>query len=83
MCSGNSTHVLAISGQHVAVLAAMIFVVLRLFAVPMLFRNPATLGLMWLYIFIAGAPPSALRAGVVATFILAAPLFGRQLSPVW
>ncbi len=76
------THVLAISGQHVAVLAAMIFVVLRLFAVPMLFRNPATLGLMWLYIFIAGAPPSALRAGVVATFVLAAPLFGRQLSPV-
>ncbi|MDQ4063428.1 MAG: ComEC family competence protein, partial [Actinomycetota bacterium] len=76
------THVLAISGQHVAVLAAMIFVVLRLFAVPMLFRNPATLGLMWLYIFIAGAPPSALRAGVVATFVLAAPLFGRQLSPL-
>ncbi len=75
------THVLAISGQHVAVFAAMIFVVLRLFAVPMLFRNPATLGLMWLYIFIAGAPPSALRAGVVATFVLAAPLFGRQLSP--
>ncbi len=73
---------LAISGQHVAVLAAMIFVVLRLFAVPILFRNPATLGLMWLYIFIAGAPPSALRAGVVATFILAAPLFGRQLSPL-
>ena len=76
------THVLAISGQHVAVLAAMIYVVLRLFAVPMLFRNPATLGLMWLYIFVAGAPPSAIRAGVVATFVLAAPLLGRQLSPV-
>lgn len=76
------THVLAISGQHVAVLAAMIFVVLRLFAVPMLFRNPATLGLVWLYIFVAGAPPSAIRAGVIATFVLAAPLFGRQLSPL-
>ncbi len=76
------THVLAISGQHVAVLAAMIYVVLRLFAVPMLFRNPATLGLVWLYIFVAGAPPSAIRAGVVATFVLAAPLFGRQLSPL-
>jgi len=76
------THVLAISGQHVAVLAAIIYVVLRLFAVPMLFRNPATLGLVWLYIFVAGAPPSAIRAGAVATFVLAAPLFGRQLSPV-
>jgi competence protein ComEC len=57
-------------------------VVLRLFVVPMLIRNHATLGLMWLYIFVAGAPPSAIRAGVVATFVLAAPIFGRQLSPV-
>ncbi len=76
------THVLAISGQHVAVLTGMIYLVLRLFAVPTLFRNPTTLGLVWLYIFIAGAPPSAIRAGVVATFVLAAPLFGRQLSPL-
>ena len=76
------THVLAISGQHVAVLTAMIYLILRLFAVPTLFRNPTTLALVWLYIFVAGAPPSAIRAGVVATFVLAAPLFGRQLSPL-
>jgi predicted membrane metal-binding protein len=73
---------LAISGQHVVVLAAMIYVVLRLFAVPMLFRNPATISLVWLCIFVAGALPSAIRAGAVATLILAAPLFRRQLSPV-
>lgn len=76
------THVLAISGQHVAVLAAMIYVVLRLFAVPMLFRNTTTLALAWLYIVVAGAPPSAIRAGVVASFVLLAPLIGRQLSPL-
>lgn len=80
--SESSTRVLAISGQHVAVLAAMVYLVLRLFAVPMLFRNPAVLGLMCLYIFVAGAPPSAIRAGVVASFVLVAPLFGRQLSPL-
>jgi competence protein ComEC len=74
-------HLLAISSQHVAVLAAMIYVVLRLFAVPMLFRNPTTLGLVWLYIFVAGASPSAIRAGIVATFALAAPYVGRQLLP--
>jgi competence protein ComEC len=38
--------------------------------------------LIWPYILIAGAPPSAIRAGVVATFVLAAPLFGRQVSPL-
>ena len=75
-------HVLAISGQHVAVLAAMIYFVLRLLAVPTLLRNPAVLVLVWLYIVVAGAPPSAIRAGVVATFVLAAPLLGRQLSPL-
>ena len=73
-------HVLAISGQHVAVLAAMIYLVLRLLAMPTLLRNPAVLTLLWLYIVVAGAPPSAIRAGVVATFVLAAPLLGRQLS---
>jgi competence protein ComEC len=74
------SHVLAISGQHVAVLTAALYFLLRLFAVPTVLRNPAVLGLVWLYIFVAGAPPSAIRAGVVATFVLAAPLLGRQLS---
>ncbi|MBA3610624.1 MAG: ComEC family competence protein [Rubrobacter sp.] len=76
------THVLAISGQHVAILAAMIYFVLRAFAVPMVVRVPVTLGLIWAYILVAGAPPSAIRAGVVATFVLAAALLGRQLSPL-
>jgi predicted membrane metal-binding protein len=41
------------------------------------------LALIWLYILIAGAPPSAIRAGVVATLVLAAGLLlGRQVAPV-
>jgi competence protein ComEC len=80
--NGTIKHVLAISGQHVTILAAMIYLVLRVFAVPTLIRNPATLTLIWVYILIAGAPPSAIRAGVIATFVLAARLFGRQLSSI-
>ena len=74
------THVLAISGQHVVILAAVIYFALRLFAIPAGIRAGVTLGLIWLYILIAGTPPSAIRAGVVATFVLAAPLIGRQVS---
>ena len=74
------THVLAISGQHVAILAAVIYFALRLLAIPTAIRAGATIGLIWPYILIAGAPPSAIRAGVVATFVLAAPLLGRQVS---
>jgi competence protein ComEC len=77
-----TTHVLAISEHHVAVLAAVIYFALRAFAVPATVRICATLTLIWLYILVAGTPPSAIRAGVVATFVLAAQLFGRQISPV-
>ncbi|MEJ7842026.1 MAG: ComEC/Rec2 family competence protein [Rubrobacter sp.] len=76
------THVLAISGQHVAVLAAVIFFGLRLLAVPPNARAGITILLAWLYIVTAGAPPSAIRAGVVATFVLAAGPLGRQVSPL-
>lgn len=76
------THILAISGQHVAILAAMIYFVLRGLTVPLKARVPVTLVLIWLYIVVAGAPPSALRAGVVATLVLAAQFFGRQVSPL-
>ncbi len=60
----------------------MIYFVLGAFALPTTFRVSLTLGLIWLYILLAGAPPSAIRAGVVATFVLAAWLFGRQVSTV-
>jgi competence protein ComEC len=76
------THVLAISGQHVAVLAAVIYFALRGLTVPLAARTSVTLVLIWLYILIAGAPPSAIRAGVVATFVLGARLIGRQASPL-
>ncbi len=63
-------------------LAAVIYFALRAFPLPATVRICATLILIWLYILVAGAPPSAIRAGVVATFVLAARLFGRQVSPL-
>ena len=76
------THVLAISGQHVAILAAVVFFALRTLAVPPNARVGVTLALTWLYIVVAGAPPSAIRAGVVATLVLAAGPLGRQVAPL-
>jgi competence protein ComEC len=75
------THVLAISGQHVAILAALTYFVVRTLAVQITLRISTTLILIWLYILVAGAPPSAIRAGVVATLVLVAQLLGRQVSP--
>ena len=63
-------------------LAAVIYFSLRTFAVPGATRILTTLALMWLYILVAGAPPSAKRAGVVATLVLTAALLGRQVSSI-
>ena len=41
-----------------------------------------TLVLIWVHIIVAGVPPSATRAGVVASLVLAAGLIGRLVSPV-
>jgi competence protein ComEC len=50
---------------------------LRTFPVPAATRILTTLALIWVYILVAGAPPSAIRAGVVATLVLAAGLRDR------
>jgi competence protein ComEC len=76
------THVLAISSQLVADLAPVIIFALQAFAVPTASRTLVTLTMIWLYILVAGAPPPAIRAGVVATLVLAAGSLGRQVSPV-
>ena len=79
---GTITHVLAISGQHVAILVAVIYFALHTIAVGSIYRIPLTLVLIWLYILIAGAPPTAIRAGVVATLVPVARLLDRQISPL-
>jgi len=71
------TLVLTISGQHVAVL----HLALRAFAMPAAPRVFVKLVLIWLYILVAGAPPSAIRAGVVATLVLAAGCSGSRSRP--
>jgi competence protein ComEC len=73
---------LAISSQHVAVLAAVIYFALRAFALPAVARVLTILFLTWAYILVAGASPSAIRAGVVATLVLYAGLLGRQVALV-
>jgi competence protein ComEC len=78
---GTITYVLAISGQYVVILAAVIYFVLRLFAIPPTIRAGVTVGLIWLYTLIAGTPPSVIRVGVGATFVLTAPILERQASP--
>jgi competence protein ComEC len=74
-------HLFAISGLHVGVIALAVDCVLGLLTgvllaggwrLPAWARVAAGTGLLWLYVQITGASPSAVRAFVMATFLLAA-----------
>ncbi len=76
-------HLLAISGMHVGIVLAISMLVSR----ALLGRRRglyliAPLLLMWAYVLLAGAPPSAVRAGLMASAFLLALASGRMPAAV-
>ena len=77
------THILALSGQHLALIAAGLVFVLRPLVGPLRALVP-TFGLVWLYVIVVGPGPSLLRAllsfGIVAVASLSdRPQDGRTI----
>lgn len=73
-----TVHVLSFSGLHLAVLAACLLYLLRLSPLPRHAANIVVIILLWVFALAAGGQPSAVRAAVMATVFLAAPLFRRS-----
>ena len=71
-------HVVAVSGMHVAFLVGFLQLAFGKN------RRSAIAGilLVWLFVIMVGAPASAVRAGVMQTLLLLAPLFKRENDPV-
>ena len=67
-------HIVAVSGMHVAFLVGMIQLLFG--ARPM--SSIAGILLVWFFVFMTGAPPSAVRAGVMQTILVMAPIFRRE-----
>ena len=70
-------HIVAVSGMHIAFLVGMI---------QLLFGRTARsalscLVLVWFFVLVTGAPPSAVRAAVMQSFLLLAPLLNRENDP--
>lgn len=67
-------HVVAVSGMHVAFLVGLIQLLMGV--------SPRSsvlcLALVWSFVFVTGAQPSAVRAGVMQTLLLLAPLLKRE-----
>jgi competence protein ComEC len=75
-------HFFAISGLHIGVIATVIAQFLILIRLPRKISPFIGLPLLYLYVEITGAPPSAVRAFLMALFFWASFAFTRQRSPL-
>ncbi len=71
-------HVFAISGLHVMALASVFSSLLAFTFIPRRFNGLFAIPLLWGYVIVIGVPPSAVRAALMATFSLVAPLLWRK-----
>lgn len=78
--SAGLSHILAVSGLHVGIIALIIYFILyplkwmRLSRV----RPLIAILILWSYIFVIGFPPSAVRATIMATFVLVGEVLNRK-----
>lgn len=77
------SHLLAVSGQNVTLLALLAMPVLAAFGIPLRERLLWVLGLIAVYVPLAGAGPSIQRAGVMGAAGLLATLSGRRASRLY
>ncbi len=70
-------HMLAISGMHISYLVGM----LRSLLGNTRRASVLSILLVWSFVLLTGATPSAVRAGVMQTLVLFAPLVGREDDP--
>jgi competence protein ComEC len=77
------SHLLAVSGQNVTLLALLAMPLLAALGIPLLERLVWVLGLIVVYVPLAGAGPSIQRAGVMGAAGVLATLAGRRTSRLY
>ncbi|HKB52242.1 MAG TPA: ComEC/Rec2 family competence protein [Solirubrobacterales bacterium] len=77
------SHLLAVSGQNVALLALLAMPILAALGMPLRSRLIWILGLIAVYVPLAGAGPSIQRAGIMGALSVLATLAGRRASRLY
>ena len=75
-------HLFAISGLHIGVVAAVLAQALLLFRIPRAVAPLIGLPLLYVYVEVTGAAPSAIRAFLMVTFFWCGIALNRQRSPL-
>jgi predicted membrane metal-binding protein len=76
MLSG-TLHVFAISGLHIAMIAAMMMILARCLGIPRRMAGFLIIPSLWLYTAATGSPASAVRASTVSSVLLFGWILGR------
>lgn len=71
-------HIVAVSGMHIAFVVGII----RLLFGSSRKSSVFCLILVWFFVMMTGCSPSAVRAGIMQTILLLAPVFGRENDPL-
>jgi competence protein ComEC len=77
------SHLTAVSGENVTLLALLAMPILAAFGIPLRERLVWTIGLIAVYVPLAGSAPSIQRAGVMGAVGLFATLAGRRASRLY
>jgi len=77
------SHLTAVSGENVTLLALLAMPILAMFGVPLRERLLWTIGLIAVYVPLAGSGPSIQRAGIMGAVGLLATLQGRRASRLY
>lgn len=80
--AAGALHLFAISGLHVGVIGMLLVLLSRVLFLPYRFVALPVVPILWAYVLMIGAPPSAVRAGAMATIVVAAPLCWRKADGV-
>ncbi len=72
------THVVAVSGMHIAILLAFVLMLLRKSTLRLPFRSLIALCMIWLFTMLTAFEPSVVRSSVMASLYLAASLVSRD-----
>lgn len=79
---GGTFHVLVISGLHITFLGGLVFVISRRITRSRTTQYAASVTIVWAYSVAVGAEPSILRAALMFSVVMLAPLVSRGASPL-
>ncbi len=76
------SHILSVSGLHLAVLTGMLIMILRAFTLGPKARYLCTVAFIISFILLTGARPAVIRSGIMLILMMSAEIFGRDYDPI-